>query len=309
MTNIKPILVTGSHRSGTTWVGKVLATCPQLAYIHEPFSLACRPGICAVNFDNWFSYINEFSESSVYMDAFSDTLKFRYNTKAEIKSIRSLKDTGRLVRDYYLCTRNRRLGKTALIKDPIAFFSAPWLARQFDMNVLILIRHPAAFVSSLKRMNWSFPFSHFTNQPELMEKRLGLYKNEIKTLSIKQYDIIKQGCLLWNIIHSTIIDYQKEHPEWLFIKHEDISREPVEYFRSILSKFNLPFEKKTENIINEFSNQSNPVDIKGKQTHLLKRNSADNVFSWKNRLTLSEIKTIHSECSAVSSFFYTENEW
>ena len=34
----KPILVTGAHRSGTTWVGKMLALAPGVAYLHEPFS-------------------------------------------------------------------------------------------------------------------------------------------------------------------------------------------------------------------------------------------------------------------------------
>ena len=36
MIDTKPILVTGSHRSGSTWVGKMLATSPSVNYIHEP---------------------------------------------------------------------------------------------------------------------------------------------------------------------------------------------------------------------------------------------------------------------------------
>ena len=43
----KPILVTGSHRSGTTWVGKMLAATGSVGYIHEPFNLKNRPGICS----------------------------------------------------------------------------------------------------------------------------------------------------------------------------------------------------------------------------------------------------------------------
>ena len=34
----RPILVTGAHRSGTTWVGKMLALAPGVAYVHEPFN-------------------------------------------------------------------------------------------------------------------------------------------------------------------------------------------------------------------------------------------------------------------------------
>jgi len=35
----KPILVTGSHRSGTTWAGKMISACPNVGYIHEPFNI------------------------------------------------------------------------------------------------------------------------------------------------------------------------------------------------------------------------------------------------------------------------------
>jgi len=42
---VKPILVTGSHRSGTTWAGRVLAFSPTpLGYIWEPFNPRHRPG-------------------------------------------------------------------------------------------------------------------------------------------------------------------------------------------------------------------------------------------------------------------------
>jgi LPS sulfotransferase NodH len=34
----RPILVTGAHRSGTTWVGKMLALAAGTGYAHEPSS-------------------------------------------------------------------------------------------------------------------------------------------------------------------------------------------------------------------------------------------------------------------------------
>ena len=40
-------------------------------------------------------------------------------------------------------------GYNPLIKDPIAIFSADWLADKYDMNVVVLSRHPLGFISSL----------------------------------------------------------------------------------------------------------------------------------------------------------------
>ena len=43
--NLRPILVTGAHRSGTTWVGKMLSTEDGVAYISEPLNVLHRPGV------------------------------------------------------------------------------------------------------------------------------------------------------------------------------------------------------------------------------------------------------------------------
>ena len=49
----KPILVTGAHRSGTTWVGKMLALAPGVGYVHEPFN----PRFSAGRFDRYFTVV------------------------------------------------------------------------------------------------------------------------------------------------------------------------------------------------------------------------------------------------------------
>jgi hypothetical protein len=58
----KPILVTGSHRSGTTWVGRIIASSPSVAYIHEPFHIRHDPDVCPARFDHWFTYVCEENE-------------------------------------------------------------------------------------------------------------------------------------------------------------------------------------------------------------------------------------------------------
>lgn len=34
-----PILITGAHRSGTTWLGKIVSLSNGVRYIHEPFNV------------------------------------------------------------------------------------------------------------------------------------------------------------------------------------------------------------------------------------------------------------------------------
>ena len=130
-----------------------------------------------------------------------------------------------------------------LIKDPIAIMSADWIASKFNMDVLVLIRHPAAFAGSLKKTNWFFPFSHFLKQPSLMNSHLYPFEAEIRTFAKKKQDIIEQAVLLWKIIHYMILKYRAEHRDWIFIQHEDLSQDPLHYFRILFGRLNLEFSQ------------------------------------------------------------------
>ena len=143
----RPILVTGSHRSGTGWLGQVLAASPAgVGWIWEPFSILHRPGTCAVEFPYWFPYVTD-ENGQAYESAVADTLAWRYRPAAELRSLRSPKDAARMARDWYSFSGHRRRGSIPVLKDPIALFSSEWLASRFGMDVAVLIRHPAAFTA------------------------------------------------------------------------------------------------------------------------------------------------------------------
>jgi len=88
MTAKKPILITGSHRSGTTWVGRMLAEAPSVFYIHEPFSVTDPPsrGICNAEFKHWFTYITPENES-YYYEAIKNTIKLKSDWMGALKTI------------------------------------------------------------------------------------------------------------------------------------------------------------------------------------------------------------------------------
>jgi hypothetical protein len=68
--NKKSILVTGSHLSGSTWTGRMLSLSPSVAYIHEPFNLHHRPGICKAKFNYWFPYMESEKKNSLFPSLF-----------------------------------------------------------------------------------------------------------------------------------------------------------------------------------------------------------------------------------------------
>jgi hypothetical protein len=303
----RPILVTGSHRSGSTWVGRMMAKAPKIAYIHEPFHIHHRKGICGAEFKYWFTYISAENESFYYKDI-EKTIKFEYNLSAALKAKKLQKDLWYTLRDYFKFMVFRSFNFRPLIKDPIALFSAEWLASAFDMDVIVLIRHPAAFAGSLKRLNWRHPFSDFLAQPLIMKDHLYPFENELKMFSDKKYDIIDQAILLWKMICHVIIKYKTKHSGWIFLRHEDISQNPSKSFESLFKKLNIHFSGKVRRAIIEHTHNFNPSEAPAGGDSL-KRNSKSNIYNWKNRLTKSEIERIRESINDVSGVFYSDKDW
>ena len=309
MSRPRGILVTGAHRSGSTWVGRMLAHSREVQYIHEPFNLKCRPGICKAKFNQWYSYVDTDIEN--YRDihaALSDTLSFRYSLGAELEDISTPKDIVKTIRDYAQMGRGRLFQLRPLMKDPLALFSAEWLSNNFDMDVVILIRHPAAFVSSLKVKGWSFPFAHLLEQPSLIERYLDLFRDEIYDFSKNEKDIISQAVLLWKITHHVISKYQENHPNWLYLRHEDLSRNPLNEFSTLYEDLSLEYTSKIQSKIKASSGSTNPIET-SRNIHNVKRDSVTNIWNWQKRLNKKDIYRIYDEVGDISSLFYQDKDW
>lgn len=307
MVTTRPILVSGSHRSGTTWVGRMIASSPEIGYIHEPFNPLHRPGICSAQFPQWFKYVTDENEGPFY-EALRRTLAFQFNTGAEIKAIRSARHVGRMGKNWYYFTVSRMRHRTPLMKDPIAIFSCDWLARRFDMNVIVMIRHPAAFVSSLRRLKWGHDFHNITGQPLLLQHHLQPFSAEIEKFAREPQDILDQGILLWRMMHHMILEYQQAHPDWIFLRHEDISAIPLEHFAYLFKRLNLNFTPEVKKTVEDYSNSSNPGELQSGH-QVVKLDSKTNIKSWKRKLTESETSYIRNKVEDISSQFYTDADW
>lgn len=302
----KPILVTGSHRSGTTWTGVNLSCAPHTGYIHEPFNAAKKASYSNKAFGYWFQYISEENELD-YKETLDKVIHFQYPLLGNLTRSRTMRNVADVFKEQGYTLLHRIRGDTPIIKDPIAFFSADWLCKKYNMNVLVLIRHPAAFCSSLMVKNWAFDFNNFLKQELLMDRYLSAFQNEIQEFAQEEKNIIEQAILLWNCIHHTVSMYQQDHPEWLFVRHEDLSRNPLREFASIYREFELEFTSRAQTRILESSGSHNPTEQQAGNE--FKRNSRKNILNWKTRLTSEEIEKIKSETNNIASELYHDYEW
>lgn len=265
----KNIIVTGAHRSGTTWTGHVLSSAPSMRLVGEIFNLANAPR--RNPFSNWFQYVHADSPA-----------EFLSRVEAYVE-------------------RETNSGPICL-KDPISIMSIEWLANKLDANVVFCIRHPAAFAGSLKVKDWKHDFTHFLRQPELMARFPSIYCNQIIEYAKQPPDIIDQAILLWNIIYDQVDEYRAlNKPGWHFVRHEDLSRCPPKSFRLLFDKLKLSFSQQTEEFLTQTTRATAGVPFS--------RNSVANIGTWRQRLTIEEIERVTIGTESVWRRYYKDTDW
>jgi len=302
----QPILVTGAHRTGTTWVGKMLTASREAAYISEPLNVMHRPGVLRVPVSKWYTFINEENEST-FLPAFLELLDLRYGVWREIRSLRSAKDVARMGRDLSGFLYGRLSGQRALIKDPFAVFSAPWFAERLNCHVVVTTRHPAGFASSLKRLNWSFDFKDLLDQPTLMYDLLEDDRAAME--SVSREDTLGQAAVLWRIIYRIVAQMIDKYPSFIMVRHENLSLDPVNGFRALYKKLDLNFTGKAEQTILKASSSENPDELSKKKVHSVKLDSRANIDNWKKRLSAEEIRRIRVITEGITELYYPDAVW
>ena len=288
----KPILITGSHRSGSTWLASMLALSKNSLVAHEPFNI--QPWAYALDglAKHWFTYAPALPQAAA-LEAFSKVIERR---------TRKIFLRNQLQHWIPPLRRNQRL----IIKDPIAALSSDWIAKNFDLEVIVLVRHPAAFAASLKRLGWWHPFEHFLIQTMLMQRHLKPYRAEIAS---KPQDIVEQAAIIWKCLHSVLLAYLDSHPNWLVRKHEVLSSNPVAELRDLYETLGLEWSATVEEKVVRYTRSGNPVDAPKGTVHHIRRDSVANMTRWKETLTEEEIARVYEITQPISSSYYQNKDW
>ena len=306
--HLPPILVTGVHRSSTTWVGKMLTANKHYTYVSEPLNILHRTGIMRMPTDHWYTYVSEENEQK-YLSSFYQTMALKYHAWQELGTLKSPRDVGRMLRDWSSFAYGRRKGNQVLLKDPFAVFSAAWFAKRLDCKVVIAVRHPAAFVSSLKRLDWPFQFEDLLAQPLLMRDWLEPYREEMIAAQKEPIDIVYQGSLLWNLIYSVVLQYEQKYPEFIIVRHEDLSLDPINAFQAIYKELGVPFTMQVVKQVRKSTNPGNPTELPLESIHSVNLDSRANLKNWKKRLSADEIDRIRAQTEQVAAHYYTQEDW
>lgn len=302
-----PVLVTGAPRSGTTWAGRMLTLSGELGELYEPFNPTAYQA-------RWFDP----PEFYFYVDGRNATIydgQLRAMSRLDFplsrvlragpngQALRAALRTWRTARDH------RRHQRIAMVKDPLAVFSTEWLAMQVGFRPVILIRHPASFVSSLVRVGWQVRFGGWLRQPLLMDSLLAPWAEQIRQAHDSDRHLVRDGALLWAVCNDVVRRWCVEHPDWLVVRHEDLSADPQPAFARLYDALGLSWTPAVAAAIARSTSAENPTEVSSGAQHELARDSRGIATLWRSRLSDSEVDVVREITADVAATFYDDDTW
>lgn len=274
----RTILVTGTYRSGTTWIGAML-TAPGVWHVHEPFNPnrglwdreltyaapdAPHPGI-----DRFVDRLERGDHSEVVRFSYAD----RWFSPIRL-----------------LPLRPRRV----LIKDPSAALMSSYLASRPNMEVLVVFRHPAGVVGSFRRLGWPTDrmCARLLEDRELMEARLERFAPLIEEAARNRG--LFSGTVFYGSINRILWEFLEERPESMrSVSFENLCGDPLERFRDLYDGLDLRYDDKVLELHRRLS-LSNPEEAGEYPPHEVRRSSAAMAERWRSEMTSRELVEIRS---------------
>ncbi len=279
----KPILITGSHRSGTTLVGSILAESDAY-YIYEPFNPHSPPGIAVPELTSLYHYLDG-GAFPQYRAALAALCEGYFPPTARSRS--SLRDRASLAKKSAGIKIAHLKRQRLLLKSSELMLSIQSFLDICAGHVVVTVRHPCAFILSCDRMKWRFNLDTLTSQHEFFQSFL---RDEPEFGHCAEPNIsasVIENTWLWYALHTYLLNFLKNHPKYskhvTVTFHEHLCLNPHGEFARLCNFLNLRKSSSMNDKITKLTAGAT-VHVAGTAQHHLERNSHELAYAWRSRI-------------------------
>jgi hypothetical protein len=257
----KSILVAGTARSGTTWLGDLIASQIPSRILFEPFHPELVPEYRGFHY---FQYMRPGTENP------------------EFRAFARKVFTGE-TRNHWIDHQNEQIySQYRLIKEIRINLALKWLHDNFpEVPILFLLRHPCAVVLSRMQLGWATDsdIEPFLSQADLVTDYLGEHLELIRNAKMEE----EKHAIVWSI--SNLVPLGQFMPgELKIVYYENLCTQPEIELRSLFASIGQKYESPRLDQINQPSQTTriSSAVVSGR----------DKVTHWKKKLSPAQIDTI-----------------
>lgn len=275
----KFLMITGTPRSGTTWLGELLSNIPKSIMLFEPLNLDENPKARQYGF-NWRTYINSQAEDEKAKEFFINLLNGRdlnYWITREVPLIKLFSI------NYFI------------FKFVRANMLLCWLTNNFPIKKpVLIIRHPCAVISSQLRLK---PFHkvkkpYFSDNDNLYRDFPNLYNNLNKYKNFEEI-LTARWC------QENYVPLINNNYSFILVSYENLLIDPEKEINKIFNEWKIKIPKEIYKKIS-LSSTTTFRDIEHSNKYKV-------MSDWKTKLSFSQKKNILNVVKDFGMDFYTDN--
>jgi hypothetical protein len=305
------LMLAGTPRGGTTFVGRVLSMPLAVDFIHEPFNPACG--------------IEGLSQPYVYTKPGLNNEPTVAAAVRELQDYRARLRTGRYRNDgvlrrvgkpivgsrgpfHYRLARYNPWHRVALVKDPIGCLLTEYLVRSYGFSALILVRHPIAVAEDFGRLrrDANAGLASLRSQPAFLADYL---THEDKQLIEHEYsDHRVAAAVLWRVLCRALTQ-QASDIATPMVRLEDISARPVEEFRRLYERFDLPWSFLVKRRILAVTSGRIPAPRANGRAKAFSEDAATVTAATIERMPKASRRQVFDLCGEVAERWYDESSF
>lgn len=257
----RPLLVTGVPRSGTTWVARQLAAAPGASLPgREPMNPRAGQFALGGTLHGW--------------------VRLQEPSASQVRLLRRCY-AGREPRTFSRYGSRQWAaplpGTRVVVKDPFALLSVPALVRTTGALPVVVYRHPAAVLSSYRRMGWTADTDE-----------IGALRG--RPAGGAPLDDVHAMLDFWTWLHEQVLAWLPEVPDALLVSHADLVAAGPAATAALLDRCGLPAAPQAGPGL-----RAGAEDAPGQgRLHQFRRRPEEVADGWRSRVSPEEARVLEA---------------
>jgi hypothetical protein len=283
----QPILVTGVPRSGTTWLARLLTDSPGTALAgREPMNPRGRQYGLGGTLGGWVRLV-----------------------EPDVSQRRRLRSAYAGINPWLFSRYGRRQWAAVLpwtrviVKDPFAMLSMPAVCRATGARPVLLYRHPAAVLTSYRRMRWLPDVDELAPVVDRYNRTAGDGSRAPEVPEGAAESDVVAMAWFWSALYTMALADVAQIPDALVVSHEELAAGGAPARHRLFAELGLSSggdasEDPGADAVEEGA-AAERGDHHGEGLHDFDRAPAKVATAWRTKLTADEIATIEERTAEV----------
>lgn len=283
MSSRRPVLVTGVPRSGTTWLARVLSQAAGAALTgREPMNPRTHQYGLGGTLSAWTRLtVLSPRQDRLLRASYRGLNPFVYSRYGHRQLLAPLPRT------------------RVIVKDPFALLSLPVIVSTTRAQSVLVFRHPAAVLSSYRRMGWTADLAEIESAVPDVMAMLRRQVDLAESMTSPVADEVTMMAWFWAALNTQALHDIEAVGQGVVVAHEDLALGGAPAMRRLFDALDLPWTQDVERSLRAPGDKAEPSSPGATGLHDFDRAPQAVASSWRAQVSAADVENVERIAGAT----------